>query len=145
MFQPQFPFTGDQIILSSERILLHAKNDAVFLFGKQAVSLSSTKTINLDAPEKVLIFTNKIELGNDAEVLGEPVILGRSMITQLSVLLSNLQSAGEKLGSVAEGDLGGSFQKIREAGDFIKNEASRLKTLLQDLNTPVLSKTTFTR
>ena len=73
-YKPQFPYKGDQIILSSDRVLLHSKNDSVFLFGKQAVSLSSTKTINLDAIDKVLISTNKIELGNEAEALGEPLV-----------------------------------------------------------------------
>ena len=49
----EFPFTGPQVILSSDRILLHSKKDAIILAGKRAVSLCSTETINLDAKEKI--------------------------------------------------------------------------------------------
>jgi hypothetical protein len=145
MFKPVFPYKGDQIILSSERVLLHSKTDAIFLFGKEAVSLSSTKTINLDAVDKVLLDTKIIELGSKAQALGEPTILGRSMVTQLSVLLANLEQAGNKLSVVASEDLGASMQKIREAGQLIAKESGRLKVLLQSADTPVLSKVTFSR
>ena len=106
MFKPVFPYKGDQIILSSERVLLHSKTDAIFIFGKEAVSLSSTKTINLDAVDKVLLDTKIIELGTKAQALGEPAVLGRSMVTQLSVLLANLEQAGNKLSVVSSEDLG---------------------------------------
>jgi hypothetical protein len=145
MFKPVFPYKGDQIILSSERVLLHSKTDAIFLFGKEAISLSSTKTINLDAVDKVLLDTKIIELGSKAQALGEPTVLGRSMVTQLSVLLANLEQAGNKLGVVSSEDLGASMQKIREAGQLISKESARLKVLLQSSDTPVLSKVTFSR
>lgn len=145
MFKPEFPYKGDQIILSSERVLIHSNKDAIFLFGKQAVSLSSTKTINLDAVDSVLVDTKLIQLGNRARELGEPVILGRTMVTQISVLLVNLIMASSKLSSVSSEDLGGSMERIREAGDILVKEASRLKTLLDQADTPVLSKVTYTR
>lgn len=145
MFKPEFPYKGDQVILSSERVLIHSNKDAIFLFGKQAVSLSSTKTINLDAVESVLIDTPLVQLGSKARDLGEPVVLGRTMVTQISVLLANLAMASSKLSSVSSEDLGGSMEKIRQAGDIINKEASRLKTLLDQVDTPVLSKVTYTR
>lgn len=145
MFKPEFPYKGDQVILSSERVLIHSNKDAIFLFGKQAVSLSSTKTINLDAVESVLVDTQLVQLGSKARALGEPVVLGRSMVTQISVLLANLVMASSKLSSVSSEDLGGSMEKIRQAGDIINKEASRLKTLLDQADTPVLSKVTYTR
>lgn len=145
MFKPEFPYKGDQIILSSERVLIHSNKDAIFLFGKQAVSLSSTKTINLDAVDSVLVDTKLVQLGSRARELGEPVILGRTMVTQISVLLVNLIMASSKLSSVSSEDLGGSMERIREAGDILVKEASRLKTLLDQADTPVLSKVTYTR
>lgn len=145
MFKPEFPYKGDQVILSSERVMIHSNKDAIFLFGKQAVSLSSTKTINLDSVEAVRIYTSEIELGQKAKALGEPVILGTTMVTQMSLLLLQLQMAAEKLSSVSSEDLGGSMQKIRTAGDIIRNEASRLNSLLNPATTPVLSKVTYTR
>lgn len=141
----EFPYKGDQIILSSERVLLHSKKDAIFLFGKLAVSLSSTKTINLDSVDGVYIYSPIIELGNEAQALGEPVVLGTSLVTQLSLLLLQLQMAGEKLSSVSSEDLGGSMQKIRTAGDLIRKEAGRLNGLLNPAVSPLLSKVTYTR
>jgi hypothetical protein len=143
IFEPKFPYKGNQIILSSDRVMLHSKSDAIFLFGKQAVSLSSTKTINLDAFDKVLIDCKIIELGSKAQTLGEPVILGRSLNTQLIVLLNNLANAGMLMSQASETDLGASMQLLANAGQIINQEASRLTQLLD--TGAVLSKNTFTR
>lgn len=143
-YKPEFPYKGDQIILSSDRVLLHSKNDSIFLFGKQAVSLSSTKTINLDATDKVLISTDKIELGNEAEALGEPLVLGRTLNTQLTILLSVLKSAGDQLSNVSESDLGASMGIISGAGQAISQEAERLRGLLVG-ESQILSKRNYTR
>ncbi len=143
-YKPQFPYKGDQIILSSDRVLLHSKSDSVFLFGKQAVSLSSTKTINLDAIDKVLISTNKIELGTEAEALGEPLVLGRTLNTQLTILLSVLKSVGDQLSNVSESDLGASMGIISGAGQAISQEAERLRGFLVG-ESQILSKRTYTR
>jgi hypothetical protein len=143
-YKPQFPYKGDQIILSSDRVLLHSKNDSVFLFGKQSVSLSSIKTINLDAPDKVLIYTNKIELGNEAEALGEPLVLGRTLNTQLTILLSVLKSVGDQLSNVSESDLGASMGIIAGAGQAISQETERLRGFLVG-ESQILSKRNYTR
>lgn len=144
LYKPQFPYKGEQIILSSDRVLLHSENDAIFLFGKQAVSLSSTKTINLDAIDKVLISTNKIELGSEAETLGEPLVLGRTLNTQLIVLLSVLKSVGDQLANVSESDLGASMGIIAGAGQAISQETERLRGFLIG-ESQILSKRTYTR
>ena len=145
MFVPQFPYKGNQIILSSDRVTLHSKTDAIFLFGKLAVSLSSTKTINLDSVEGVHIYTPIIELGNKAQSLGEPVVLGTSLVTQMSLLVLQLQMAAQQLTSVSSEDLGGSMQKIRSAGEIIAKETGRLNGLLNPAISPLLSKVTYTR
>ena len=90
MFKPVFPYKGNQLILTSDRVTLHSKTDAIFLFGKEAVSLSSVKTINLDSKEKILLDSKIIELGPKAQTLGEPIILGETFTTQLILLLNNL-------------------------------------------------------
>jgi len=143
IFEPKFPYKGNQLILSSDRVLLHAKSDAIFLFGKQAVSLSSTKTINLDAFDKVLIDCKIIELGSKAQTLGQPVVLGRNLNTQLTTLLTKLANAGTLLAQASETDLGASMQLISSAGKIINKESSRLVQLLKKGN--ILSKNTFTR
>ena len=143
IFEPKFPYKGNQLIISSDRVILHSKSDAIFLFGKQAVSLSSTKTINLDAFEKVLIDCKIIELGSKAETLGQPVVLGRDLNTQLALLLKEIAYAGTLMAQASETDLGASMQLLANAGQIINEEASRLTQVLN--SGVILSKNTFTR
>lgn len=145
MYKPQFPYKDNQIILSSDRITLYSRNDSIFLFGTEAVSLSSTKTVNLDATNKILLNSPKIELGNQAETFGEPIILGNSFLRQMIIFLERVNIAAEELSNVSESNLAGSFVLIQGAGITISKECNRLITLLRSNQTPVLSKTTFTR
>lgn len=145
IFEPKFPYKGNQIILSSERVMLHAKSDAVFIFGKQAVSLSSTKTINLDAFDKVLIDCKIIELGSKAQTLGEPLILGKTFAIQMAVFLDRIAAAGTLLANVSNTNLGASMQYIAIAGQKINDEATRLGDLVRNPDSIILSKNTFTR
>jgi hypothetical protein len=143
MYSPQFPYKGNQIILSSDRVMLHSKNDAIFLFGKQAVSLSSPKTINLDATEKILLYSNTIELGPDAKKYGEPVVLGKKLNDQLYVLTNAMLTAGKLLNQASESDLGASMEYIRDAGKILYNASLDSKAYVE--NMVILSQTTFTR
>lgn len=146
MIKPQFPYLGNQLILSSDRILLHSKNDSIFIFGKGAVSLSSPATINLDSNEKVLIDSPKIELGRKAEEEGEPVVLGAELTAILRQLLEQLQNASMLMAQASESDLGASMQAIASAGQIINAESARLVNVLglTPETNPILSKTTFT-
>ena len=90
MLTPQFPYKGNQIIISSGRVVVHAKDDAVFILGKQAVGISSPKTINLDSNEKILLNCSKIELGYKAESQGEPIILGKTFTRELNRVMVQL-------------------------------------------------------
>ncbi len=143
MFKPDFPYQGNQVILTSDRVTLHSKNDAIFLFGKQAVSLSSPKTINLDATEKVLIFSPKIELGAKAETDGEPVVLGERLNEQLQILTNAILTAGILLKQASTTKLGVAMETIREAGQILYDAAEDSNAYLE--TRAILSKNTFTR
>lgn len=145
MIKPEFPFRNNQIILSSDRVTLYS-TEAIFLFGKGAVSLSSPQTINLDSKEKVLIDSPKIELGRNAEALGNPVVLGIELSVVLLQILQQLESAGTLLIQCSESNLGASMQAVRSAGQIINTESARLINVLglTPDTSPILSKTTFT-
>jgi len=147
MLSPKFPFDGNQIVLTSDRVTLHSKNDGVFLFGKGMVALSSTQTINLDANEKILLDCQKIELGHRAEKLGQPILLGTSFIDNMILLLQSLQEAGSLLSSVNESNSATSFINISNAGNTIYSTTSRLMDILESKDSPQnpLSKVTFSR
>lgn len=143
MFKPVFPYKGNQLILTSDRVTLHSKTDAIFLFGKQAVSLSSTKTINLDANEGIKLYSPIVELGPNARAEGQPVILGTNLNQQLIVLLNNIANAGMLMSQASESDLGASMQYIASAGKILADESNRLVETLQ--SNFILSKNTFTK
>lgn len=147
MLNPEFPYKGNQIIISSGRVLVNSKEDAIFLFGKQMVALSSTQTINLDAKEKILLDCDKIELGNRAETLGSPIIKGKFLLDQLKTLFIDLQRAASLLQTVAETDPGGSFQNISDAGNAIYTSCQRIVEVFKNEDHPQnpLSKNTYTR
>jgi len=147
MLSPKFPFDGNQIILTSERVTLHSKTDGIFLFGKGIVALSSTQTINLDAIEKILFDSPKIELGHKAELLGQPIIKGRIFIDNIILLLESLQEAGSLLSSVNESNTASSLMNVSSAGNIIYSQVSRIMEILENEESPQnpLSKVTFTR
>ena len=142
MYTPQFPYKGNQLILTSDRVMIHSKNDAIFIFGKQAVSLSSPQTINLDATQKVLIDSPKIELGHKAEIDGDPLVLGRKLNSILSAILLTLLQSSVLLKQVSETNLGASMESIRDAADILYNTSEDLKIAID--NNYILSKNTFT-
>jgi hypothetical protein len=144
MITPEFPYKGNQIILSSERVTLHSKKDGVFLFGKATVGISSVGTINLDSREKVLIDSPKIELGNKAEQFGEPVPLGNSLqsvLSDMNDVLNLLSNAMSKANGTDDTSTALSLATIQVAGSTsmitIKNIQSRLQN--------ILSQTTYTK
>jgi hypothetical protein len=144
MITPEFPYKGNQIILSSERVTLNSKKDGVFLFGKATVGISSVGTINLDSREKVLIDSPKIELGNKAEQFGEPVPLGNSLqsvLSDMNDVLNLLSNAMSKANGTDDTSTALSLATIQVAGSTsmitIKNIQSRLQN--------ILSQTTYTK
>jgi hypothetical protein len=147
MINPKFPFDGKQIILTSERVMLHAKTDGIFLFGKNMVSIVSNQTINLDSSEKIILDCDKIELGHKAETLGQPVLLARTFIDNLILLLNSMQEAASLLQTVSETDAAGSFINIQSAGNTLYSSVSRLQDILENEDNPQnpISKVTFTR
>lgn len=132
--------------------MIHSKSDAIFLFGKGAVSLSSPQTINLDSNEKVLISSPKIELGNKAIEKGQPVVKAVDLTVFLLELAKALSQAGSLMAQSAAGapatpELGASMQAIASAGQIITEEANRWQSVLgfTPETNPIMSDTTFTR
>lgn len=147
MLSPEFPYKNNQIILSSDRIILNSKTDGIFLFGKKMVAIASNETVNIDAKEKILLDCDKIELGHKAEDLGEPVILGYKMATQLNSLLESLQYLAGKLSSVSKTGDAASWMAISDGGQELHSACERFMLILNnvnDINYP-LSSITYTR
>ena len=145
---PEFPYKGDQAIISSGRIIFHAKDDSIFLFGKKAVGISSVGVVNIDNYEGTSINSPKIELGLDAKIVGQAVKLGESTNDILIQILEDLATVGDALATLSKTGLAASSVVILTAGERMRNNSTRLRDSLAvspRRDAYNLSKITFTR
>lgn len=143
MIKPEFPYLGNQCIITSDRVTLHSKKDGVYLFGKATVCLSSPSTINLDSNEAIKMNAPVIELGLNAKDLGQPVILGLELVDLLNELIQSLQvvsTALSKADGTSEEAIADSFDDIKIAGESLTQATDNAKAIL---NT-ILSENTYT-
>jgi hypothetical protein len=124
---PQFPYSGNQIILSSDRVMIHSKNDAIFLFGKAAVGISSTKTINLDAKQEIYLSSSKVYLGSAANKIDnyQPSVLGDNLTNELLELYSYLSNVAKILGKVNESNLASWVASMRSSANLLDSHINR--------------------
>lgn len=145
-YTPKFgvDYSGNQVIIVSDRVTLHSKTDSIFLFGKTSVSLSSIGTINIDSPSAIILESSNVLLGSNSA--RESVILGNRFITSLSKFLDAISLICTDLGTVAAGkkspnpELANAMLKLSNFAGNLSNESAVLKS---ELNR-VLSQTTYT-
>lgn len=137
MIEPQFPYSGSQAIISSNRVTIYSKTDGIFLFGAGTVGLSSPGTINLDSNEEVRVFSKKISLGANAQ---QQVVLGNTLVKDLDDLYLALQNFCAALSTINENKLSGVVDQIRSTSIKLSEVVSAKK---QELS-KILSDTTFT-
>lgn len=142
MYIPQFPYLGNQAIITSGRVTIHSYDDFIFLFGKKGVAISSPTTFTVDADERTIIASPKIELGYQAERVGEPVMMGLTTATQLGRLLDALESVSNALNSLAIGEVDTAIPRITASTKILSSTITSVKA---QLRTKCLSKTTYTK
>ena len=127
MYVPEFPYKSKQIIVSSGRVIVHAKNDGVFLFGKKNVGISSGGEVHIDANAEVFIDAPKISLGSKIDperMFGlEPVLLGYKTNQILIRLSEALAELAQSLGTVSETDVPGSMLRLATSGPLLLKAA----------------------
>jgi hypothetical protein len=132
MLKPEFPYKGNQIVLSSQRVILHSNTDAIFLFGKAAVALSSTKTINLDANEEIYASSPKIYLGDITKATNsyQPTVLGNNMSQEFYELYKFLKALSDQLSVINETNFAAFATSVRNPArllsDFLNRQSIEL-------------------
>lgn len=141
MYTPQFPYTGNQVIITSGRVTHHSYDDFIFMFGKKGVAISSPATFTVDANEKTIIASPKIELGYNAK---EPVLLGRTTAVQLTRLFDQLKEVSDALNKIAVGeeDTAGAIAQIVKSTKVLSDTITNVNRRLQS---ECLSKNTYTK
>lgn len=141
MYTPEFPYLGNQAIISSGRVVAHSKDDFIFLFGKKGIGLSTPATVNLDVSERVIIASPKIELGYQAEIRGDAALLGNKTVRQLSDLCDAIQALSVALAQLNPSTLPTAIPAIVQTSTVLANQAVTVKN---QLNNTCLSKITYT-
>ena len=142
MYVPQFPYLGNQVIISSGRVVTHSKDDFIFLFGKKGVSISSPSSFTVDANERTIIASPKIELGYQAETNGESVLLGDSTVEQLGFLLDSIQNLSDALAKLSAEEPETAIAGIIQTATVLSGTAQTVKA---QLNNFCLSNNTYTK
>jgi len=134
MYVPEFPYKGKQIIVSSGRVIVHAKSDGVFLFGKKNVGISSGGEVHIDAYGEIFLDAPKISLGSKIDpqrMIGlEPVLLGYKTNQILIRLSEALEELAQSLGTVSESDVPGSMFRLATSGPLLLNAAQAMNNQL---------------
>jgi hypothetical protein len=125
-YKPEFPYLGNQIIINSGRVTLNSKDDSVFIFGKNAIGLSSAGTINFDSDDKMIINSPQIYLGLEAK---EPLVKGQALEDLLIDLLDALNELGGKL-TFATDSNGVFITSITTSGKSLQRSMARVKSNL---------------
>jgi hypothetical protein len=134
---PEFPYKGDQVLISSGRLVFHSKDDSAFIFANKSISLSTTGSVHINAAEKTYINSKEIQLGLNAQ---ERVIKGDTAVDSFRRLYTSLDNFAVAVGGLSETNLKDAVVTIQKASQDLSDVLANLKDRLPDL----LSKTTKT-
>lgn len=126
-YKPTFPYRGKQIIIDSDRVLLNAKDDSVFILGDKAVGISTNGTFNIDSGGKTIINSPQIDLGLDAK---HPVIKGDEFLAifQQFLLVINQITVPELEEATDSNDV--KIASVNRAGEGLRKATEALSELL---------------
>lgn len=130
MYTPLFPYNQNQIIITSDRVVLNSKLDSIFLFADKAISLSANEDIHMNTSKNILMNGAQIKLGLNAT---EPIPKGNELKNLLDSLLSTLDNVGSLLSSATDSN-GNPIPQVVTAGKSLQRSAKRIKTLTKNIN-----------
>jgi hypothetical protein len=150
MYKPTNPdkFENPQIILTSDRLILNAKNDSILFFAKQAISLSAEDSIHINCSKEpgFIINAPQIHLGlpqtkQGAEYKSDKLsgqhsqefrlIKGEILRDALNDLLDSLNNLTKSMSNMVEGKEGAPYAFIAEA-QSLNLQINKIKKRISD-------------
>jgi hypothetical protein len=137
---PEFPYTGRQILIDSGRVILNAKDDSVFLIGKEAIGFSTDGAVHINSGGDFYVNSNKIYFGLKTEESDhEPMVLGNKLATALNNLAVALGNVAEDL-QAAQDSQGAKLLQVQVAGEKLLSASDQLNEAIKIIR----SEKTFT-
>jgi hypothetical protein len=128
---PEFPYTGRQILIDSGRVTLNAKDDSVFLIGKEAIGFSTDGAVHINSGGDFLINSNKIYFGLKTEESDhEPMVLGNKLATALNSLAVSLGNTATALEAAVDSQGAGLIQ-VQTAGKILLAASDQLNEAIK--------------
>lgn len=139
MYQPEGldKYSGNQLLISANRISFIGKKDSILLQANQSISLSSNTSVNIDT-KRFIIEAERIELGTHAK---EPLILGNEHNALMTKIINALMDVSDALSKSVNGPLNTPDLGLNIAGARLKRKLTIIKSDLSKL----LSKISFTK
>jgi hypothetical protein len=147
-FQDFQSFDGDQIIYSSERLVLNARKDSLFLLSKKTVSLSAGEGVHIDVGDpnnkkdsaKLIVNAPTIQLGLPEHGDLQPIAKGEettavidSLLNALNKFCTTMQTAvGIGVGTV-------DLSLVKVAANALGQDVNLIKKRVENIK----SKTTY--
>lgn len=128
---PEFPYTGRQILIDSGRVTLNAKDDSVFVIGREAIGFSTDGSVHINSGEDFYVNSNKIYFGLKTEESNhEPIILGDKLATLLNNLAVSLGNVAEDL-KEAQDSQGAKLLQVQVAGEKLLSASDQLNEAIK--------------
>lgn len=125
----EFPYKGNQALVTSDRVMLYSKKENVLIYARQNVGLAAINNITLNSDQSI-ITSNRILLGDAFAT--EAAMLGDTFTIQLTRMLENLKNAGNRLQGASTTSPGAAAQSIRIAGKEIENATTVMINYLNE-------------
>jgi hypothetical protein len=86
---PVINYSGNQILLNSDRIVVNAKKDHIILGSDTSINLTAGATVNLEATSEIILQTEKVLLASSKAT--EPVLLGETLVEDIKQVVAILK------------------------------------------------------
>ena len=123
-------YTGNQIVLNSDRLLFNSKTDHILLSSPKSISLSSLESVNIDT-SNLVIQANELYLGSKNAT--EPVLLGDTTVELLFQLLENLATLTSNLSNQVGVPEGVRLEPTATVASLVNNNINDLIRNINDL------------
>lgn len=132
-------YTGPQIFANTDRIVLNAKNDSIFIGSKRDINISTDESINI-ASQNLRVEIGNIQLGGEGAT--QAIVLGNTFMEELNTLLQGLNNFCQLL-SVAKDKEGAPYTSINLPASSLKTQIDFFQRKIK--NKTFLSSYSFTK
>jgi hypothetical protein len=80
-------YTGQQIILASNRVIINSRELETMIFSGGGIGLSSPSGISLDSADTIVLAAGEVHIGEDASSNGEPLVMGDTLNDKLDEIM----------------------------------------------------------